>query len=127
MEFVPSVALVSSAYDALNKRDFDGFISAFADDAVLHGADDKIEGKDAILSAIRHLVDLSNDSLQIEIHDILANAAHTVVLQMTKAQIGERRLEDRVVYVFHMNDEGLIKDAFFAGDPRVQEEFYGLT
>jgi len=123
----PNVALVVKSYDALNRRDLDGFISAFADDAVLHGADGQIERKDAILSVIRQLIGLSENSLEIDVHDILANDTHTVVLQTTKAQLGERQLEDRVVYVFHMNDDGLIRDAYFTGDPRVQEEFYGLT
>ncbi len=123
----PNVAVVAKAYQALNRRDFDGFISAFADDAVLYSADGQIEGKEAILSVIRQLIGLSENSLEIDVHDILANDAHTVVLQTTKAQLGERHLEDRVVYVFHMNDAGLIRDAYFTGDPRVQEEFYGLT
>lgn len=122
-----NVELVAKAYAALNRRDLDGFMSAFADDAVLHGADGQIEGKDAILAVIRQLIELSEDSLEIDVHDILANDAHTVVLQTTKAQLGERHLEDRVVYVFHINDDGLIRDAYFTGDPRIQEEFYGLT
>jgi hypothetical protein len=102
-------------------------MSAFADDAVLYGADGPIKGKEAILSVIRQLIGLSENSLEIDVHDILANDDHTVVLQTTKAQLGERILEDRVVYVFHMNEVGLIRDAYLTGDPRVQEEFYGLT
>lgn len=94
---------------------------------MLYGADGQIEGKAAILSVIRQLIDLSENSLEIDVHDILANDAHAVVLQITKAQLGEKQLEDRVVYVFHMNEVGLIRDAYFTGDPRVQEEFYGLT
>jgi hypothetical protein len=127
LETHPNVALVAKAYQALNRRDLDSFISAFADDAVLYGADGQIEGKEAILSVIRHLIGLSENSLEIDVHDILANNAHTVVLQTTKAQMGERHLEDRAVYVFHMNEVGLIRDAYFTGDPRIREEFYGLT
>ena len=122
-----NVALVAGAYQALNRRDLDGFISAFADDAVMYGADGQVEGKEAILSVVRQLIELSEDTLEIEVHDILANHAHTVVLQTTRAQLGERRLADQVVYVFHMNDDGLIRDAYFNGDPRVQDDFYGLT
>jgi hypothetical protein len=43
-----------------------------------------------------------------------------VILQRTKAKLGDRVLEDRVVYVFHI-DDGFIVDAYFQGDPRVQE------
>lgn len=64
---------------------------------MLYGADGQIEGKAAILSVIRQLIDLSENSLEIDVHDILANDAHAVVLQITKAQLGEKQLEDRVV------------------------------
>lgn len=63
------------------------------------------------------------DHLHIEVHDVLANDNHTVILQLTKAKLGDRVLEDRVVYVFHI-DDGFIVDAYFQGDPRVQEAFY---
>lgn len=73
----PNVALVAKAYQALNRRDLDGFMSAFADDAVLYGADGQIEGREAILSVIRQLIGLSENSLEIDVHDILANDAPT--------------------------------------------------
>ncbi len=49
-----------------------------------------------------------------------------MILQTTTAQLGDNHLSDRVVYVFHIDDRKII-DAWFSGDPRVQEEFYGLT
>lgn len=123
----PNVSLVAEAYDALNRRDLDGFISAFADDAVLHGPGGQVEGKESILALVHELIELSRDSLVIDLHDVLANDDHTVALQITKAQLGNRKLEDRVAYVFHVNDRRLIQDAYFTGDPRVQDEFYGLS
>lgn len=121
----PNVQLARGAYEALNRHDVDEFSSAFASDAVLHGADGAITGRESIRDAIEQLIALSEQSLRIEVHDILANDDHTVVLQTTTAQLGDRRLEDRVVYVFHM-ENGQIQDAFFVGDPAVQTEFYRL-
>lgn len=123
----PHVEMAAKAYEALNRKDLDTFISAFADDAVMHGADGQIVGRDAIRNVIEQLIDLSENSLRILVHDILANDDHTVVLQTTTAHLGDRHLEDRVVYVFHFSDDGLIQDAYFIGDPRVQEHFYGLA
>lgn len=122
----PHAVLVADAYSALNNRDIEGFLAPFADDAVLHGADGSIEGKEAIGSMVRQLIELSQDTLFIEVHDVLANDEHTVILQTTTAQLGDNHLSDRVVYVFHIDDRKII-DAWFSGDPRVQEEFYGLT
>ena len=121
----PNVELARNAYEALNSHDVGGFVSAFAADAVLQGGEGAITGRDSIRQALEQLIELSEQSLRIEVHDILANDDHTVVLQTTTAQLGDRRLEDRVVYVYHVAD-GLIREAFFVGDPGVQTEFYGL-
>ena len=117
--------LVRKAYEALNRYEIDAFLSAFGQDAVMHGADGEVTGRDAIRSIVEELIALSEQSLHIEVHDVLANDEHTVVLQTTTAQLGDRHLRDRVVYVFHIEDD-LIRDAFFVGDPKVQREFYGL-
>ena len=119
----PHEALVRDAYHAFNDGDIDGFLEAFAEDAVLHGADGQLQGRVAIRGVVEQLVELSENTLRIEVHDVLANDDHTVMLQLTKAKRGDRVLEDRVVYVFHIND-GLIVDAYFQGDPGVQEDFY---
>jgi len=120
----PNETLVRDAYRAFNEGDIDGFLVLFAEDAVLHGADGQIEGRSAIRSVVEQLRALSENTLHIEVHDVLANDHHTVILQLTKAKLGDRVLEDRVVYVFHIED-GFIVDAYFHGDPRVQEAFYG--
>jgi hypothetical protein len=119
----PHETLVRDAYGAFNEGDIDGFLVAFAEDAVLHGADGQIAGRDAIRSVVEQLRALTENTLHIEVHDVLANDNHTVILQLTKAKLGDRVLEDRVVYVFHIAD-GFIVDAYFQGDPRIQEAFY---
>jgi len=110
----------------LNDHDVDGFLAAFADDAVLHGSDGPIVGRKSIKAVVEQLIALSENTLRADVHDILANDEHTVVLQTTTAQLGEKRLEDRVVYVYHIADD-LIRDAYFTGNPRIQADFYGLS
>src|SRR5688572_9121045 len=75
---------------------------------------------------VEQLRALTENTLYLEVHDVLANDHHTVILQLTKAKLGNRVLEDRVVYVFHI-DDGFIVNAYFQGDPRVQEAFYSDT
>ncbi len=118
----PPETLVRDAYRAFNEGDIDGFLVAFAEDAVLHGADGQIEGRGTIRSVVEQLGALTENTLHIEVHDVLANDNHTVILQLTKAKLGDRVLEDRVMYL-HI-DDGLIVDAYVQGDPRVQEPFY---
>ena len=122
----PHHQIVAQASEALNRHDPAGFVSAFAEDAVMHGSAGRITGRDSIRGVIEQVISLSENTVHIDVHDILSNDEHTVVLQTTTARLGDRTLQDRVVYVFHLADD-LIREAFFVGDPRVQENFYGLT
>ncbi len=99
------------------------FTAEFAEDAVWHGGGQTIEGREAIGALVGQLIDASGGTLKIDLHDILASDDHVVVLQTTRAQWEGRRLEDNVVYVFHIAD-GKIAEAWFNGDPRVQDEFW---
>ena len=51
----PHETLVRDAHRAFNEGDTDGFLVAFAEDAVLHGGDGQIEGRDAIPSVVEQL------------------------------------------------------------------------
>lgn len=72
---------------------------------------------------VHQLIEASEGTLQIHLHDVLANDEHTVALQVTTAQRARRSLRDNVVYVYHLRD-GRIVEAWFTGDPRVQDEFW---
>lgn len=101
----------------------DAFVAEFAENAVWHGGGLTIEGREAIGALVGRLIDASGGTLQIDLHDVLANDEHVVVLQTTRAEREGRRLKDNVVYVFHVAD-GKIAEAWFNGDPRVQDEFW---
>jgi hypothetical protein len=62
----PHESLVRDAYRAFNEGDIDGFLVAFAEDAVLHGADGQIAGRDAIRSVVEQLRALTENTLHIE-------------------------------------------------------------
>ena len=109
---IPHVHLVASG--GVERPRHRRFLPAFADDAVLHGADQSVQGREAIGKVIRQQIELSNDTLFIDVHDVLANDEHTVILQTTTAQLGDKHLSDRVIYMFHV-DDGLIGDAYFTG------------
>jgi ketosteroid isomerase-like protein len=119
----PDERVVRGMYAAINQRDMDGLIAAFAPDAVWHGAGASIDGAESIAAMVGQLIEASEGTMQIELHDVLANDEHTVALQVTTAQRGDRGLSDNVVYVYHLRD-GKIVEAWFTGDPRVQDEFW---
>jgi uncharacterized protein len=119
----PDEHVVRRMYAAINQRDVDALVATFAPDAVWHGAGARVEGAESITAMVQQLIEASEGTLQIELHDVLANDEHTVALQVTTAQRAGRSLRDSVVYVYHLRD-GRIVDAWFSGDPRVQDEFW---
>lgn len=119
----PHEEVVRRMYGAINERDMQAFAGAFSEGAVWHGAGRSIEGRDAIWALVSELINASRGTLEIDLHDVLANDQHVVALQVTRAERPERRLENAVVYVFHVID-GQITEAWFNGDPRPQDEFW---
>lgn len=110
-------------YAAINDRDMDTLVAQFADDAVWHGGEAQIRGKEAIAQLVGELIEASGGTLHIDLHDLLANDQHVVALQTTTAERKGHYLADRVVYVFHV-ENGKIAEAWFSGDPQVQDEFW---
>ncbi|HSL97069.1 MAG TPA: nuclear transport factor 2 family protein [Candidatus Deferrimicrobiaceae bacterium] len=115
--------VVRRLYEAINRGDSAAVAAAFTPDAVWHGGGRSVEGADAIAGLVNTLHEASGGTLRVELHDVLANDEHGVALQVTRAERDGRLLEDRVVYVFHLR-RGLITEAWFSGDPRVQDAFW---
>jgi ketosteroid isomerase-like protein len=115
--------IVRRSYAALNAGDLNGFLEEFAEDIVWHGSGTEVRGREAVGAMVGELVRAAGGTLHIDLHDVLASDAHVVALQVTRAERAGQRLADRVVYVFHVRD-GKVAEAWFTGDPRIQEEFW---
>lgn len=120
----PNEETIRRAYAAINSGDLGAFASEFSDDAIWHGSEARVVGADAIAQLVGQLREASGGTLRVELHDVLANDDHAVALQTTRAERKGQSLVDRVVYVFHLR-EGRITEAWFSGDPSVQDSFWG--
>jgi hypothetical protein len=120
----PNDQVIRRAYAAINRGDLAAFSAQFTEDAIWHGSEAQIIGAEAIADLVAKLREASGGTLRIELHDVLANDDHAVALQTTRAERNGRSLVDRVVYVFHLRDDK-IAEAWFNGDPRVQDDFWG--
>lgn len=130
MEVHPNVEWIKREYQAFADGDFSGLARLFADEAVWHVRGDSSlagdhVGRDSIVDFLEKLAREANQSFMFELHDILANDQHTVVLAHTTVQREEVTYTADEVHVFCTNDEGLITEAWgFTSDPAAQGRFW---
>jgi ketosteroid isomerase-like protein len=105
----PNEETVRTGYDAFARGDMDTLRAVFADDIVWHfpgrsqlaGAH---TGVDAVLGFFGQIMELTNGTFQVELHDVVANDNHTVGLQVASGQRGGKNLDDHQALVFHFRD-----------------------
>ncbi len=126
----PNVERIKREYQAFVDEDYTRLAQLFAPDAVWHVRGDSplagdYAGSDAIVEFLRKLAEDTHESFMIELHDILANDQHTVVLAHTTVNRDDRTYTADEVHVFCTDQNGLITEAWgFTSDPEGQGQFW---
>src|SRR5438034_3436 len=68
------------------------------------------KGKAAVMDFFMKFGQLTEGSYTAEIHDVLANEEHTIVLGVSTATRGGKTREDKFVDVIHPDAEGRVKE-----------------
>ena len=103
----PNAALVRESFSAMDRGDTQWLEDHLADDVVWHvGGNSRVageyRGKDAAMQYFAAGTGGSND---IDVHDVLANDDHTVVLGTAHMQAPDGdRVDYRFVNVFHVRE-----------------------
>ena len=106
----PNVTLVKEGFEAFEKGDVSWIEQHIADDIVWHvGGNSKwageYKGKQNVLEFFGRQTEALGDSPQADIHDILGNDDHVVVLGNAKATAKDgSSAEWKFVNVFHVKD-----------------------
>jgi hypothetical protein len=121
----PSAALVRRMYDALFAGDPDGALGMMRPDVVWHvpgrhPASGDHAGRDAVRAAMRHF----DGSVQLELHDVVANDDHAVALLHATGQRKGRRYDAREIDIFHVRDGAIAEFWSFAEDQRMTDEYW---
>src|SRR5713226_7362004 len=95
----PNEELMRRGYEAFLGGDLGALNDLFADDIVWHvpGRNQMagdFAGKDAVFGQFAKLMELTGGTFKLEIHDILANDTHAVVLVRATAEHDGRKLDD---------------------------------
>ena len=81
------------------------------------------EGADQVIAAFGRLFELTGGTYRVELHDVVANDQHAVVLFMARAERAGRQLADRAVLVCHIRDGKQAETWIHPGDLYALDEF----
>jgi len=126
----PNEDLIREAFAASGRGDIDALRTQyFADGVRLHYpgrsplAGD-YDGVAQVLGFFGRAFELSGGTFRTELHDVVANDEHAVALFTARAGRADRRLEDRIVEVFHIRDGKAAEVWIYPADLYASDEFW---
>lgn len=126
----PNEELVRRGYEAFLSGDMATLNDLFADDIVWHApgrnqlAGD-YRGKEEVLATFAKVFELTGGTFKLEIHDVLANDTHAVVLAKATGEREGMKLDDNSVQVFHISDGKVTEQWLYPGDGYANDQFWG--
>jgi uncharacterized protein len=110
-----NIEVARKGYEAFNKQDVEAVMSLITDDAVWHGGPrgpiaGDYKGKAEILEFFGKFGQLTQGTYTAEIHDIVANEEHTVVMGTSTITRNGKTRKDRFTDVIHPDKDGLLKE-----------------
>jgi ketosteroid isomerase-like protein len=126
----PNEDLVRRGYAAFQSGDMATLNELFADDIVWHAPgrnqlSGDFRGSEAVLGVFQKTFELTGGSFKLDIHDVLANDTHAVVLVHAAAQRDGKTLDDNSVQVFHISEGKVTEEWLYPGDVYATDEFWG--
>jgi ketosteroid isomerase-like protein len=125
----PNEDLVRRGYEAFAAGDVGTLNELFADDIVWHtpgrspiSGDQR--GKQAVLEFFGRIGEETQGSFKLDLHDVIGNDEHVVVLSKATGQRGGKTLENNVVNVFHVTDGKVTEVWGHSEDQYAVDEFW---
>lgn len=104
----PNAEIIRRGYEAFGEGDLDAVLSIF-DDAIRFyvpgsGALGGVyRGRDEVVGFFAKISELSGGTFRMELHDVLANDEHVVVLVRVRAERGEKSFAGTEAHVWHVS------------------------
>jgi ketosteroid isomerase-like protein len=125
----PNEELLRKGYEAFATGDLDTVMAVFDDDIVWHSpgrnslAGD-YKGHQQIQEFFGRIFEMSGGTFSNEIHDILVNDEHAVVMVKTHAERSGKSLDSLVCHVWHLKNGKATEFWNLALDPYAADEFW---
>ena len=110
----PNVELLRKGYQAYSSGDMDTINELFSDEVEWHVAGrsqlaGNYRGKEEVFGFFGKLMELSGGTSRIEVHDVLANDEHGVVLVTVSGSRQGRDFTGIDVHTFHIRDGKVVE------------------
>ncbi|MGH9206353.1 MAG: nuclear transport factor 2 family protein [Acidimicrobiales bacterium] len=126
----PNIAIVGKAYEAFAANDIETVRDTIAEDATWHVGgynpfSGEYKGRDEILGFFASIAQDTGGTLRFEVHGVLADDEHAVVMVREQAERKGKGLDAREVHVYHVNREGQATEFWeFTEDQRSYDAFW---
>ena len=105
----PNEELLRTAYATFARGDVEGYLAVCTDDFTFNVPGQNqmagsYKGRDEFLRLIGKVMELSGGAFQEEVHDVLANEEHGVVLALHRFEREGKPHEYRTAHVYHIRD-----------------------
>jgi ketosteroid isomerase-like protein len=125
----PNSDLLRQGYEAFDKGDLDTIRGLFADDIVFHVSGSHqlsgdYRGQDEVFGFFGKIIELTGGTYKIDVHAIIADDDHGVVLSSATAERDGRALSERSVDVHHIRDGKVAEVWTFDEDQQAVDEFF---
>ena len=125
-----NVELLRRGYAAYESGDMDTINQLFADDILWHVAGRSqlagdYKGKDEVFQFFGKIMELSNGTSKLEIHDVLANDGHAVVLLTGTAERNGTSFRGTDIHVWHISNGKVVEFWDSPVDQYAADEFWG--
>jgi uncharacterized protein len=123
----PNATLFRKGYAAFNSGDMDTVRSTFAENIVWHsGGRNRFSrdttGIDNTLGFFMELIDATDGSFKLDVHDIVANDTHAVALVTVHWNHGGTAYESKGAHAVHVSDGKVTESWFFDWEPYLFDE-----
>jgi ketosteroid isomerase-like protein len=126
----PNEDLIRRGYAAFQSGDMAALSELFADDVVwntpgrnqLSGT---FRGKEEVFATFQKVFELTGGTFKLDIHAVLADDDHAVVLTRSTGEREGKKLDDNTVQVFHVSDGKVTEQWLYPGDVYASDDFWG--
>jgi hypothetical protein len=124
MQDHPNAALYRKVNQAVESGDFSSYADNIADDVEWWeiGSDQPIRGKGALMERMQGM--MGQGSIDLDLHDVIANDEHMVALVNATVERNGRTLNYRTAEIYHVRDGKITHRWAFSDDTAAINEFF---